>query len=71
MSFRNQRLGRHLAADYTIIRSKTLKVTVIMSCMTAVNVSAGNRVKFARFVLPADLYTFTRLEISYQFHLLQ
>ena len=34
-------------------------------------ISAGNHVKFARFVLPADLYTFTRLEISYQFHLLK
>ena len=27
MNFRNQRLGRHLAADYTIIMSRTLKVT--------------------------------------------
>ena len=26
-NFRNQRLGRHLAADYTIIMSRTLKVT--------------------------------------------
>ena len=34
-------------------------------------ISTGNHVKFARFVLPADLYTFTRLEISYQFHLLK
>ena len=34
-------------------------------------ISAGNHVKFARFVLPADLYTFTRLEINYQFHLLK
>ena len=25
--FRNQRLGHHLAADYTIIMSRTLKVT--------------------------------------------
>ena len=28
MNFWNQRLGRHLAADYTIIISRTLKVTV-------------------------------------------
>ena len=34
-------------------------------------ISTGNHVKFARFVLPADLYTFTRLEINYQFHLLK
>ena len=27
VNFRNQRLGRHLAADYTIIMSRTLKVT--------------------------------------------
>ena len=27
MNFRNQRLGRHQAADYTIIMSRTLKVT--------------------------------------------
>ena len=27
VNFRNQRLGRHLAADYTIIVSRTLKVT--------------------------------------------
>ena len=27
MNFRNQRLGHHLAADYTIIMSRTLKVT--------------------------------------------
>ena len=27
MNFRNQRLGRHLAADYTIFMSRTLKVT--------------------------------------------
>ena len=26
VNFRNQRLGRHLAADYTIIMSRTLKV---------------------------------------------
>ena len=25
--FQNQRLGRHLAADYTIIKSRTLNVT--------------------------------------------
>ena len=27
VNFRNQRLGRHLATDYTIIKSRTLKVT--------------------------------------------
>ena len=27
VNFRNQRLGRHLAADYAIIMSRTLKVT--------------------------------------------
>ena len=27
VSFQNQRLGRHLVADYTIIMSRTLKVT--------------------------------------------
>ena len=27
VNFRNQCLGRHLAADYTIIMSRTLKVT--------------------------------------------
>ena len=27
VNFRNQRLGRHLAADYSIIMSRTLKVT--------------------------------------------
>ena len=27
VNFRNQRLGRHLTADYTIIMSRTLKVT--------------------------------------------
>ena len=27
VNFRNQRLVRHLAADYTIIMSRTLKVT--------------------------------------------
>ena len=27
VNFRNQRLGHHLAADYTIIMSRTLKVT--------------------------------------------
>ena len=27
VNFRNQRLGRHLAADYTIIKSRTFKVT--------------------------------------------
>ena len=27
VNFRNQHLGRHLAADYTIIMSRTLKVT--------------------------------------------
>ena len=27
----------------------------------------GNHVKFARFVMLADLYLFTRLEINYQF----
>ena len=26
VNFRNQRLGRHLAADYTIIMSRTVKV---------------------------------------------
>ena len=26
-NFRNQRLERHLAADYTVIKSSTLKVT--------------------------------------------
>ena len=35
-NFRNQLLERHLAADYIVIKSRTLKVTVIMSCMTAV-----------------------------------
>ena len=34
MNFRNQHLGRHLAADYTIIMSRSW---VIMSCMTAVH----------------------------------
>ena len=33
-------------------------------------ISKGNLVKFARFVLLADLYIFTRSEINYQFHLL-
>ena len=37
VNFRNERLGRHLVADYTIIMSRTLKVKVIMSCMTAVH----------------------------------
>ena len=27
VNFQNQRLGRHLAADYTILTSRTLKVT--------------------------------------------
>ena len=30
----------------------------------------GNHVKFARFVLLADLHIFVRLEINYRFHLL-
>ena len=33
-------------------------------------ISQGHHFKFTRFVLPADLYIFTRLEINYQFHLL-
>ena len=33
-------------------------------------ISKGNGIKFARFVLPADLYIFTRLEIIYQVYLL-
>ena len=33
-------------------------------------ISRGNHVKLARFVLLADLYIFTRLELNYQFHLL-
>ena len=32
-------------------------------------ISRGNHVKLARFVLLADLYIFTRLELNYQFHL--
>ena len=35
VNFLNQRLGRHLTADYTIIMSKTLKV--LISCLTAVH----------------------------------
>ena len=35
-----------------------------MSCMTAAHDFYGNHVKFARFVLLADLYIFTRLEIT-------
>ena len=38
VNFRNQRLWHHRPSDYTIIISRTLKVT-------------GNHVKFARFVL--------------------
>ena len=52
VNFRNQRLRRHLAADYTIIMSRTLKVTgshVWPRC----SISKGNHVKFARFVLLA------------------
>ena len=30
----------------------------------------GNRVKFVRFVLLADLHIFVHLEINYRFHLL-
>ena len=33
-------------------------------------ISKGNNDKFARFVLLADLYIFTSLEINDQFHLL-
>ena len=33
-------------------------------------ISMDNHVKFVHFVLLADLYTFTWLEINYQFHLL-
>ena len=40
VTFRNQRLSCHLAVDFSIIMSRTLKVT-------------GNHVKFARFVLLA------------------
>ena len=40
VNFRNQRLWRHLAADHTIIMSRTLKVT-------------GNHVVYDRFVLLA------------------
>ena len=38
VNFRNQCLLRHLAADYIIIMSRTLKVrfNLVMSCMTAV-----------------------------------
>ena len=35
-----------------------------MSCKTTVHDSKGNHVKFARFVLLADLYIFTRLELT-------
>ena len=57
MNFRNKRLGRQLAADYTIIMLMTLKET-------------GNHVKFARFVLLADLYIFIHSEINNQFQIL-
>ena len=49
LNFLNQCLGRHLAANNTIIVSRSLKVT-------------GNHFMFARFVLLADLYIFARLE---------
>ena len=52
VNFRNQRLRRHLAADHTIIVSRTLKVTgshVRPRC----SISKDNHVKFARFVLLA------------------
>lgn len=66
--FRNQRQGPHLASDYTILILRTLEVTGnhVMYDM----ISRGNHVKLARFVLLADLYIFTRLELNYQFHLL-
>ena len=50
VNFRNQRLGRHLAADYTIIKSRTLKVTGNHDFYM---ISKVNHVKFARFVLLA------------------
>ena len=36
VNFRNQCLGRHLASDYTIIMSRTLKVTVNSSIVVGV-----------------------------------
>ena len=70
VNFRYQRLGRHLVSDYTIVMSRTLKVTRNhVTCNCSANFK-GNHVKFARFVLLADLYIFTRLEINYQFRLL-
>lgn len=52
LNFLNQCLGRHLAANNTIIVSRSLKVTV-------------NHFMFARFVLLADFYIFARLEKNY------
>ena len=64
-------MGRHLAADYTIIMSRTLKVTgnhVVYDC--GAWFYKGSYVKLAYFVFLADVYIFTRLETNYQPHLL-
>ena len=71
VNFRNQRLRRHLTADYTRIVSRTLKVTdnhVMYDCgvwfLGVIRSSSGT------LLLLADLYIFTRLEINDEFHLL-
>ena len=71
VNFRNQRLRRHLTADYTRIISRTLKVTdnhIMYDCgvwfLGVIRSSSGT------LLLLADLYIFTRLEINDEFHLL-